>query len=100
MPASLFIVSLAPHRSAVEVRPVQRGQERLNGAAKLGFIQTIMPAANQTKQKIAVMEIHPVHRLDEAIRFFRESRTCPEPVTSLTPQCLPMAGLASFSPMP
>lgn len=55
MPASLFIVSLAPHRSAGEVRPVQRGQERHKGAAKLGFTPTIMPAANQTKQKIAGM---------------------------------------------
>ncbi len=73
MPASLFIVSRAPYRSAGEVRPVRRGQERLKGAAKIGFTQTIMPAANQPKLKIAGMEIHPVHRLDEAIRFFRES---------------------------
>jgi len=58
---------------AGEIRPVQRGQERLKEAAKLGFTQAIVPAANQPKQKIAGMEIHAVHRLDEAIRFFRES---------------------------
>jgi DNA repair protein RadA/Sms len=58
---------------AGEIRPVQRGQERLKEAAKLGFTQAIVPAANQPKQKIPGMEIHPVHRLDEAIRFFRES---------------------------
>lgn len=57
---------------AGEIRPVQRGQERLKEAAKLGFTQAIVPAGNQPKQKIAGMEIHPVHRLDEAIRFFRE----------------------------
>ncbi|MBW8458780.1 MAG: DNA repair protein RadA [Thiobacillus sp.] len=57
---------------AGEIRPVQRGQERLKEAAKLGFTQAIVPAANQPKQKIPGMEIHPVHRLDEAIRFFRE----------------------------
>lgn len=58
---------------AGEIRPVQRGQERLKEAAKLGFTRAIVPAANQPKQKIPGMEIHPVHRLDEAIRFFRES---------------------------
>ena len=58
---------------AGEIRPVQRGQERLKEAAKLGFTQAIVPAANQPKQTISGMKIHPVHRLDEAIRFFRES---------------------------
>ncbi|KVW94328.1 DNA repair protein RadA [Thiobacillus denitrificans] len=58
---------------AGEIRPVQRGQERLKEAAKLGFTQAIVPAANQPKQKIMGMTIHPVHRLDEAIRLFRES---------------------------
>ena len=58
---------------AGEIRPVQRGQERLKEAAKLGFAQAIVPAANQPKQTIPGMKVHPVHRLDEAIRFFRES---------------------------
>jgi predicted ATP-dependent serine protease len=57
---------------AGKIRPVQRGQERLKEAAKLGFTQAIVPAANQPKQKIAGMEIHPVRRLDEAIGLFRE----------------------------
>lgn len=52
---------------AGEIRPVQRGQERLKEAAKLGFTQAIIPAANQPKQKIAGMEIVPVNRLDEAL---------------------------------
>ena len=58
---------------AGEIRPVQRGQERLKEAAKLGFTQAIVPAANQPKQKIAGMEVHAVQRLDEAIGLFRES---------------------------
>jgi len=58
---------------AGEIRPVQRGQERLKEAAKLGFTQAIVPAANQPKQKIAGMEIHAVQRLDEAIGLFRET---------------------------
>jgi len=31
-----------------------------------------VPAGNQPKQKIAGMTVHGVHRLDEAIRLFRE----------------------------
>ena len=57
---------------AGEIRPVQRGQERLKEAAKLGFTQAIVPAANQPKQKIAGMAVHAVQRLDEAISLFRE----------------------------
>ncbi|MFN3544424.1 MAG: DNA repair protein RadA [Thiobacillus sp.] len=56
---------------AGEIRPVQRGQERLKEAAKLGFTQAIVPAANQPKQKIASMTVHGVQRLDEAIGLFR-----------------------------
>lgn len=52
---------------AGEIRPVQRGQERLKEAAKLGFTRAIIPTANQPKQKIAGMEIHAVSRLDEAL---------------------------------
>ncbi len=58
---------------AGEIRPVQRGQERLKEAAKLGFTQAVVPAANQPKQKIAGMEVHAVQRLDEAMQFFRKS---------------------------
>ncbi len=53
---------------AGEIRPVQRGQERLKEAAKLGFTHAIVPVANQPKQKIAGMEITAVSRLDEALR--------------------------------
>jgi DNA repair protein RadA/Sms len=52
---------------AGEVRPVQRGQERLKEAAKLGFIKAIIPKANAPKQKIAGMEIICVGRVDEAV---------------------------------
>ncbi len=52
---------------AGEIRPVQRGQERLKEAAKLGFTHAIVPAANQPKNKIPDMEVIPVNRLDEAL---------------------------------
>jgi DNA repair protein RadA/Sms len=59
---------------AGEIRPVQRGQERLKEAAKLGFTQAIVPAANQPKQPITGMTVHAVQRLDEAIAWFRDAQ--------------------------
>ena len=52
---------------AGEIRPVQRGQERLKEAAKLGFTHAIVPVANQPKSKIAGIEVLPVSRVDEAL---------------------------------
>jgi DNA repair protein RadA/Sms len=56
---------------AGEVRPVQRGQERLKEAAKLGFTRAVIPKANKPKQPIAGMEIIAVERLEEAVANFR-----------------------------
>jgi len=56
---------------AGEVRPVQRGQERLREAAKLGFTQAIIPKANAPKQKVAGMEIIAVERVEEAVNRMR-----------------------------
>jgi DNA repair protein RadA/Sms len=52
---------------AGEVRPVQRGQERLREAAKLGFTVAIIPKANEPKQGIAGMEIITVGRVEDAV---------------------------------
>lgn len=52
---------------AGEVRPVQRGQERLREAAKLGFVKAIIPRANQPKQSIPGLEIVAVQRIEEAV---------------------------------
>ena len=52
---------------AGEIRPVQRGQERLKEAAKLGFKQAIIPIANKPKQAIAGMEIIAVGRVGDAV---------------------------------
>src|ERR1700674_818412 len=56
---------------AGEIRPVQRGQERLREAAKLGFHRAIIPAANKPKQRIEGMEIVAVERIDEALDHLR-----------------------------
>jgi len=56
---------------AGEVRPVQRGQERLKEAAKLGFTSAIIPKANAPRQPIAGMEIIAVERVEQAVERFR-----------------------------
>jgi DNA repair protein RadA/Sms len=56
---------------AGEVRPVQRGQERLKEAAKLGFTQALIPKANKPRQAIAGMEVVAVGRVEEAFSHFR-----------------------------
>ena len=56
---------------AGEVRPVQRGQERLKEAAKLGFTRAVIPNANKPKHAIEGMDIVAVGRLEEAVENFR-----------------------------
>ncbi len=56
---------------AGEGRPVQRGQERLKEAAKLGFKQALIPAANAPKQSTPGIEVHAVSRIDEAVSLVR-----------------------------
>lgn len=58
---------------AGEVRPVQRGQERLKEAAKLGFTHAIVPKANQPKQAVKDIEVYGVDRLEQALARLRES---------------------------
>ncbi|MGA7948765.1 MAG: DNA repair protein RadA [Thiobacillaceae bacterium] len=52
---------------AGEIRPVQRGQERLKEAAKLGFSRAMVPEGNRPRQKFAGIEVVPVSRLNEAL---------------------------------
>ena len=58
---------------AGEVRPVQRGQERLKEAAKLGFTQAIVPKSNLPKQAIKGIEVFGVDRLEQAISRIRNA---------------------------
>lgn len=52
---------------AGEIRPVQRGQERLKEAAKLGFKQAIIPLANKPKQIIPEIQVIAVARIRDAV---------------------------------
>ena len=57
---------------AGEIRPVQRGQERLREAAKLGFKRAVVPAGNRPKQPVDGLQVVPVGRLEEALAQWRE----------------------------
>jgi DNA repair protein RadA/Sms len=57
---------------AGEVRPVQRGQERLKEAAKLGFTHALIPEANQPKQAIPGLRVIAVRRVADAVAQMRE----------------------------
>ncbi len=60
---------------AGEVRPVQRGQERLREAAKLGFTHALIPTANKPKQAIAGLQVMAVERIEDAVLRFRDGFT-------------------------
>ena len=54
-----------------EIRPVQRGQERLKEAAKLGFTQALVPQANLPRQDIDGMQVTGVRELADALDWLR-----------------------------
>jgi DNA repair protein RadA/Sms len=56
---------------AGEIRPVQRGQERLREAAKLGFKLAIIPKANAPRTAIEGIEVVSVERVEEAVARVR-----------------------------
>lgn len=54
---------------AGEIRTVQKGQDRIKEATKLGFETIIVPKANLPKEKITGAEIIPVTDLKEVINY-------------------------------
>lgn len=56
-----------------EIRPVQRGQERIREAAKLGFKHAVIPYANRPKKQPNDIILHPVKRLDQALTALYET---------------------------
>ena len=57
---------------AGEIRPVQRGQERIREAAKLGFTTVLMPSANKPKQGVDGVRLIAVDRVGEALAALRQ----------------------------
>ena len=52
-----------------ELRPVQRGLDRLLEAEKLGFQRALVPAANKPKSRSSKMEILSPRRVEEALQL-------------------------------
>ena len=61
------LIALGEVGLAGEVRPVQRGQDRLREAAKLGFSRAILPKANVAKPAVPGIEAIGVERLEDAL---------------------------------
>ena len=56
-----------------EIRPVPKGQERLNEAAKHGFARAIVASANAPKRVVAGIEVVGVTTLSEALEAIAAS---------------------------
>ena len=57
---------------AGEIRPVQRGQERIREAAKLGYRTVLIPSANKPKQTVENVKVIAVKRVDDALQAIRD----------------------------
>ena len=53
-----------------ELRPVQRGLDRLKEAAKLGFKRALVPTPNQPKSPLSEIEVIPLRRIEDALQVF------------------------------
>ena len=54
-----------------EIRPVQRGEERLREAAKLGFKQALVPNGNKLSREIPDLEIIPLLCVEELVAWLQ-----------------------------
>lgn len=52
-----------------EIRTIQKGQDRIKEAVKLGFTRIIVPKANAPKEKIAEVELIVIENLTQAISY-------------------------------
>lgn len=52
-----------------EIRTIQKGQDRIKEAVKLGFTRIIVPKANAPKEKIAGVELIVIESLTQAISY-------------------------------
>ena len=71
-PAGRDLVVFGEIGLAGEVRPVQRGQDRIREAAKLGFKRVLIPAANRPKNVDVGIEVIAVKRVAEALEILKE----------------------------
>jgi DNA repair protein RadA/Sms len=59
---------------AGELRPVTDAESRLREAAKLGFTQAIIPAANKLKSAVPGISVRHAARVEQALGYMRELR--------------------------
>lgn len=52
-----------------EIRTIQKGQDRIKEAAKLGFTKIIVPKANAPKDKIPGVEVIAVDSLEQVVQY-------------------------------
>jgi DNA repair protein RadA/Sms len=52
-----------------EIRTIQKGQDRIKEAVKLGFTRIIVPKANAPKEKVAGVELIVIENLTQAISY-------------------------------
>ncbi len=71
-PAGRDLVVFGEIGLAGEVRPVQRGQDRIREAAKLGFKRVLIPAANRPKNVDVGIEVIAVKRVAEALEILKQ----------------------------
>ncbi len=71
-PAGRDLVVFGEIGLAGEVRPVQRGQDRIREAAKLGFKRVLIPAANRPKNIDVGIEVIAVKRVAETLEILKE----------------------------
>lgn len=66
-PLPLGLVAFGEVGLAGEIRPVPSGEDRVREAAKHGFGQIILPAANRPRKAVKGIEVIPVQRLSQAL---------------------------------
>jgi DNA repair protein RadA/Sms len=66
-PISRGLVAFGEVGLSGELRPVQGGLERLREAAKLGFTEALVPAANRTGTRSLGIRVNAVSRLSDAL---------------------------------
>lgn len=71
-PAGRDLVVFGEIGLAGEVRPVQRGQDRIREAAKLGFKRVLIPAANRPKNVDVGIEVIAVKRVAEVLEILKQ----------------------------
>lgn len=68
-PLPTRLISFGEIGLAGEIRPVAHGEERIKEAAKHGFTQALIPAANAPRKPIEGMEIQAIKRVQDIMQL-------------------------------